>query len=195
MMFSRGEAMRSESELRSLISRSQKDGFNVLFQQYYGYVYAVVWNRISGAGTPEDAEECVNDIFIEVFRQFDEIEPGKLHSYIGTVAKRRAINCFHRLTARPPAVSIEEQEMEMAVSEDSVEQDYDNAALRQVLLDKIRLLGEPDATIIMMKYFYEYDRHILSWDDGCYQFSITDSHNDYALMMEIAEAFCNPSES
>lgn len=44
--------------------------------------------------------------------------------------------------------------MEMAVSEDSVEQDYDNAALRQVLLDKIRLLGEPDATIIMMKYFY-----------------------------------------
>ena len=40
-------------------------------------------------------------------------------------------------------------------AEDSVEQDFDKAALRQVLLDQIRMLGEPDATIIMMKYFYD----------------------------------------
>ena len=147
--------MRPESELRSLISRSQKDGFQALFQKYFGYVYAIVWNCIRSVGSHEDAEECVNDIFIEEFRQFDEIEPGKLHGYIGTVAKRRAINCFHRLTAKPQAISIEEQSLQTLAAEDSVEQDFDKAALRQVLLDQIRMLGEPDATIIMMKYFYD----------------------------------------
>lgn len=43
-------------------------------------------------------------------------------------------------------------------------------------------------------YLYEHKRHSLDWDDGCYQFCITDNYNDYAFMMEIAEAFCNQPE-
>ena len=148
--------MGSERELRSLIQSSRKDGFKALYQQYYSYVYAIVWDHIRGAGTHEDAEECVSDIFTALFQQFDRIESGKLQSYIRTIAKRRAINCFYRLTARPQPVSIEEQEFEYAASGDSVEQVSDKAELRQILLDQIRMLGEPDASIIIMKYFYEY---------------------------------------
>ena len=127
--------MRPESELRSLIQSSQKEGFQALFMQYYSYVYAIVWDYIRSAGTHEDAEECVNDIFIDIFQHFDRIENGKLQSYIGTVAKRRSINYFYRLTARPLSVSIDEQMSESSVSNESVEQEYDKAALRQVLLD------------------------------------------------------------
>ena len=133
--------MRPESELRSLIQSSQKEGFQALFMQYYSYVYAIVWDYIRSAGTHEDAEECVNDIFIDIFQHFDRIENGKLQSYIGTVAKRRSINYFYRLTARPLSVSIDEQMSESSVSNESVEQEYDKAALRQVLLDQIKMLG------------------------------------------------------
>ncbi|MBQ4464591.1 MAG: sigma-70 family RNA polymerase sigma factor [Oscillospiraceae bacterium] len=147
--------MRSESELRTAISRSREEGFRLLFQQYSGYVYAIVWNRICTVGTREDAEECVSDIFSDVFANFDRIGNGKLQSYIRTVTKRTAIDKFRSLSAQPDMVSIEEQELQDALSEENVEQDYETIALRRLLLDQIHALGEPDATIIMMKYFYE----------------------------------------
>ena len=64
----------TESELRSAVNESRKEGFRILFQQYKGYVYAIVWNRICKVGSHEDAEECVSDVFTDVFRQFDQIE-------------------------------------------------------------------------------------------------------------------------
>lgn len=150
----------TESELRSLISRSQKDGFRALFQKYHGYVYAIVWNHICKVGTHEDAEECVCDVFTDIFLQFDRIGEGKLQSYIRTVSKRKAIDCFRRLTARPPTEAMDAQEM--IPSDEDVEQDCDKKALRQLLLDKIRMLGEPDATIIMMKYYYDCKTEVIA---------------------------------
>ncbi len=145
----------TERELRSLIDGSKKDGFRSLFQQYHGYVYAIVWNHISSIGTHEDADECVGDIFTDIFLHFDRIEEGRLQSYVRTVAKRKAIDCFRRLTAKPPAASLDEEGAEQATLDSGVEQDYDRTALRHILLDKIKLLGEPDTTIVMMKYYYD----------------------------------------
>ena len=145
----------TESELRSKISESRKEGFRILFQQYHGYVYAIVWNRICKVGSHEDAEECVSDVFTDIFLQFDQIEDGKLQSYIRTVAKRRAINCFYRLTAKPVTISMEEMEYDTTASDEDIERDIEQASLRSILLKKVKMLGEPDATIIMMKYYYE----------------------------------------
>lgn len=146
--------MKPERELREAVSRSRDEGFRQLFQQYSGYVYTIVWNRISSVGTREDAEECVSDIFSDIFLHFEQIGEGKLHSYIRTVTKRTAIDKFRSLSAAPDTVSIDGTEMQEAVSERDVEQDYDKLALRRVLLDAIQELGEPDAGILMMKYFY-----------------------------------------
>ena len=145
----------TESELRSAVNESRKEGFRILFQQYKGYVYAIVWNRICKVGSHEDAEECVSDVFTDIFRQFDQIEEGKLQSFIRTVAKRRAINCFHRLTAKPAAVSLDDPDIGDVSSAVDIEQEHDKAELRQKLLDRIKALGEPDTTIIMMKYYYD----------------------------------------
>ena len=45
--------------------------------------------------------------------------------------------------------------MQEVLLELDVEQEYDAADLRRVLLDKINALGEHDTSIVMMKYFYE----------------------------------------
>ena len=77
----------TEQELRLAVRENRKDGYKALFQQYHSYVYAIVYNRIRSAGTHEDAEECVSDVFLDIFRQFDRIGEGKLQSYIRTIAK------------------------------------------------------------------------------------------------------------
>ena len=93
----------TEDELRALVSGNRENGFRLLFQQYQSYVYSVVWSHIKAVCTKEDAEECVSDAFAAVFLHYDEIREGALQGYIGTVAKRTAIDMFRRHTAKKAA--------------------------------------------------------------------------------------------
>ena len=145
----------TEQELRSRISRSQKEGFRALFEDYKSYVYAVVWNRIGHVGTKEDAEECVSDVFAEIFLHYSEIRPGGLHSYIGMVAKRHSIDLYRRLSVREPGVSLDEEGMQNLADDTDVETDAESNSLRRRLMEHIRSLGEPDSSILLQKFYYD----------------------------------------
>ncbi len=142
----------TERELRQLISRSREEGFRALFQQYQGYVYTIVWNHISSVGSREDAEECMSDIFTEIFLHFEEIHENALKGYIGTVAKRKSVNLFYQLQ-KNQTVPLEEA-VPIASGQD-IPKDYENADFQRNLLEKIISLGEPDSTIIIQKYYYD----------------------------------------
>lgn len=144
----------TEHEFRMAVGCSRKEGFRVLFREYYPYVYHIVWNRIRTVGTKEDAEECVNDVFVELFSQFDRIAEGGLHGMIGTIARRRAINLFHRLTGQAESVSLDEEDAGEIASEEVIEEDFEAAQEQDRLLEHIRALGEPDTAMILQKYFY-----------------------------------------
>lgn len=147
--------MKSERELRDLAAQSQEDGFRAIFNQYSRYAYAIIWNHIRGVGTQEDAEEGVSDVFADLFQSFVKIEEGKLEGYIRMLSKRTAVDLFRRLSSRPEKVADEEEAWREAVSDEDIEQDHDKAYLQRQLLDCIRSLGEPDATIVFWKYFYD----------------------------------------
>ncbi len=145
----------TESELRSKIRASEEAGFRELFQQYQAYVYAIVWSRIKTVCTKEDAEECVSDIFAEIFMHFGDIREGSLQGYIGTLAKRRAIDMFRKHTSKADTYSLSDDNMPEIASDDNVEEQCESASISQVLLEKIRSLGEPDATILIQKFYYD----------------------------------------
>lgn len=145
----------TERELRALISRSQQEGFRALFQQYQSYVYAIIWRRICAVGSKEDAEECLSDVFADVFLHFQEIQEGTLQSYLAMIANRTAIDCYRKLRSRGMYASLDDDTVQVMDSGANVEAVSDAGVQSRMLLEKIRLLGEPDATIILHKYFYE----------------------------------------
>ncbi|MBR2088199.1 MAG: sigma-70 family RNA polymerase sigma factor, partial [Oscillospiraceae bacterium] len=145
----------TEQELRSAISSSRKEGYRILFQQYYPYVYRIVWNQIRVVGSKEDAEECVSDVFSDLFTHFDEAEEWALQGFIGMLARRRAIDLFRRLSGLEPTLSIEEDVVREMVSDACTEETVETVQRHEVLYQHIRSLGEPDATMILMKYFYD----------------------------------------
>lgn len=145
----------TEGELRELIGRSQEDGFRAMFMQFQSYVYAIVWSRIKNVGTKEDAEECVSDVFTEVFLHYEEIASGSLKAYIGTVSKRTAVDMFRKRTSKMSARTASEEELQELVSEDNVAEEIEQKNTAQKLLQLIRSLGEPDATIVIQKYYYD----------------------------------------
>ncbi|MBR5404865.1 MAG: sigma-70 family RNA polymerase sigma factor [Oscillospiraceae bacterium] len=145
----------TEAELRALIGREPENGFRALFSCYKGYVYAIVWEHLRAVGTKEDAEECVSDVFTEVFLHFPEIREGALQGYIGTAAKRQAIDFFRRLTAKRRAGTLSETAALSVPSPEDVEAEQSRNETAAALLESIRSLGEPDATIVMQRYYYD----------------------------------------
>ena len=145
------------SELKNMLDRSPTDCHRALIREYGRYVYAIVFNKLRSCGTQEDIEECVSDVFADIFIKFEyeEAYVGDIKGYIGTVAKRTAIDRFRSLSAANSHVVYEdEDDMQQLVSDFSVDERVDSSELRRVLLNKIAELGEPDSTIIIQKFYY-----------------------------------------
>ncbi len=145
-------------EYSILYAKSPDRAYNALFENYCDYVYAIVYNRLRKVATREDMEECVSDIFSDVFFGCSRStgHSGELKGYIGTVAKRKAINAFHSLTARAGHFSdSSDEDISLIRSETDVELDSEKNEARTILMSKINELGEPDSTIILQKYYYD----------------------------------------
>lgn len=126
-----------------------------LFDEYYSYVYTVVLSKLHGY-SHEDVEECVSDVFAEVFMSLDGGGySGELKGFICTVAKRRAIDSFRKLSAgkRSFFVSLDDDEFSKIISDNNIEEDTEQSDLARLLLEKIESLGEPDSTIIIRKFY------------------------------------------
>lgn len=145
------------SEYAELRGNEPDRAYRALFDEYCDYVYAVVYNKIGSLASREDIEECVSDVFAEVWFGFDNelAQSGDIKGYIGTVAKRRAINRFHSLKLRAGR-SADDSESALGLARDAtdLESETDQAEVRRIMLKSIEALGEPDSTIIIHKYYY-----------------------------------------
>ena len=144
-------------ELTAMMEKSPVACHKALVKEYGRYVYAIVYNKLRGCGTNEDIEECVSDVFADIFMkcEFDLSSDNDIKYLIATIAKRKAIDSFRSLTAKENHITdTDEEEMRELVSDFSVDEHVDRSELRRVLLDKIDELGEPDSTILIQKFYY-----------------------------------------
>ena len=145
----------AEHENRQSRSDAQQENFRNLFHQYSGYVYAIIWYRIRGIGTREDAEEAVSDVFAKVFRSCGQIEADKLQAYLRTAANHAATDILRRLRRTPEFVSDEETDWQEPAAPEHIAEDYEEAEQRKLILDCINALGKPDSDIVLMRYYYK----------------------------------------
>lgn len=144
-------------EYGELLKSSKNRAYRAVFDEYSSYVYTIVYNRASMASR-EDIEECVSDIFSDVFFSFDPetAGPADMRGFIGTVAKRAATGLYHSTVRNESRTAhMEEEDMVLIPSDYDVEAESQKTALSEILAEKIRQLGEPDSSIIIQKYFYD----------------------------------------
>ena len=147
----------TDYELRELMTESVQKCHRAVFDKYCNYVYAIVINVLRNCGSREDIEDCVSDIFLKIYKRFDESTDfsGNLKGFIGTVSRNTAIDAFRRINATNNRfVSIDDEIMEEVRSDERLVENTEKRELSRILLGKIRDLGEPDSTIIIQQYFY-----------------------------------------
>lgn len=125
-------------------------------ERFMGYVCAVVRGRLSPAGSRQDLEECVSDVFWAFYRQAAageiDLRKGTVKGYLAVLARRRAVDCYRRLAGKPPADSLDREDLPEADSPPA--EDFSRQSLdRQVLLEALGELGEPDREILIRRYY------------------------------------------
>ncbi|HPY83673.1 MAG TPA: sigma-70 family RNA polymerase sigma factor [Ruminococcus flavefaciens] len=147
----------TDSELQNLLKSSPQAGHRAVIEEYTGYVYAIVYNKLRSCGTNEDVDECVSDVFASFLMKYkpDSGYEGDLRGYIGTIAKRTAISRYRSLSTKfGRSVSIEEESVGELRDTADIEESAEKADTQRLLIDAVENLGEPDSTIILQSFFY-----------------------------------------
>lgn len=142
----------TDHELRALMNSSLNEGAKALYKQYAQYIYAIIFRILRDCGTREDVEDCFAEVFAEIVSHCDHIQGDSLKAYIGQAARNHALSYAQTLRSRHlhlvPIDSVPEP------SEEPLQSSIEQQEREQLLLQKIHDLGEPDATIIVQKYYF-----------------------------------------
>lgn len=151
--------MATDDEILKLLQRRNDKGLELMMNTYMGFVYAIVNNKIAAVCTREDVEECVSDVFYELYKNSEKVDlqKGPLKAFLAIVAKRKAIDVFRKYQRQnSKVVSIETiSEIQPIDIDSDNEKIFSSKETRSKIIEEIKALGEPDSEILIRKYFFE----------------------------------------
>ena len=136
---------------------------------YGNYCYSIAYNILSNN---EDAEECVNDTWLNAWKSIPPQRPNRLSTYLGKITRNLSLNRYKLLTAQKRGKG----QVELALSELEgcipVQGDMDQITDEMVLVNAIEtfLCAQPrtERNIFIGRYWYLYPIRDLA---GAYRMS------------------------
>ena len=147
----------TDQEFKEYMKRSPEECMKAIFDEYCNYVYIIAATKLKSCGTSEDVEECVSDVFAEVFKKLNFLgeRDGVLKGFIGVIAKRKAIDMFRKLSVKAnKTISADDEVIREISSGENIIESSEMSERNSILLNKIKELGEPDTSIIIKQYYY-----------------------------------------
>ena len=135
----------------TLISRAQsgdEQAFAELMRAYYAFVYRIVINIVNN---PHDAEEVVQDTFLNVYRGLTEYEERtKFRSWLAKIARNRALNW--RREQRADSVPIDDVGESAVQAADSLDERLIRDEQRELIRRAMGALSQKDRDIARAYY-------------------------------------------
>ena len=152
-----------------MLIQNPEKGIEKIMDQYIAFVYTIVYGKLSSVCNKQDIEECVSDVFCEIYqtRNAIDLEKGSLKSYLAILSKRRAIDVFRKYRSNVDNVSLDEIDHENWMTSDTdIEKSMIESETRNLLIGEIKALGEPDSQIIIRKYYFGQTSKVISKELG-----------------------------
>lgn len=153
---SKGDRGLDDTELLEMLQNNPQEGIRKAIESYGGLVYSIVYAKLHIFFTKEDIEECVSDVFVDLYKQIDQInlEKGRIKGLITIIAKRKAVRYINRKKVKFDSCSLNDEDFFYEPeSSDNVEQIVIESEERKKLREAILQLKEVDASIMVMKFF------------------------------------------
>lgn len=143
--------MRDEKILSAVKNRDEKVMSGII-EKYSKLLWKIVSSILINAGSVEDIEECVADVFIDLWLNPDKYNPekSKLSSYLSIMARTNAIDKYRQI-ARRKEVPIEE--IVVTYKSEIIDGIIENEE-KEKLISLIKELEETDREIIIRRFYY-----------------------------------------
>lgn len=137
----------------ALIGERSQTGMELLAAKYSSYARKIAHGFFSNS---QDAEECVNDAFLDVWNMQDASGIKNLKAFVVTCVRRRATDMLRSASAqkRSKNMTVILSELEEVCSSDSAETTFENNELGREIDRFIKSLNQPDKDIFLLRYFY-----------------------------------------
>ena len=138
-----------ENKALERLKRGDERALEWFVKRYTPYVGAVVWAVIGGRLSVQDGEESAADVFLALWRNREKVRPGAAKSYLGAIARTRAIDRLRRASDQP---ELTYDELDGAV--EGPEGGVLAREERRTVLAAVNAMGEPDREIFLRRYYF-----------------------------------------
>lgn len=122
---------------------------------YGGYCHRIAWNILADQ---EDADECVNDVWLRAWQTIPPQRPTSLSAYLGKLTRSLAIDRLRAKRAQKRGGGQYQAALEELAdclpSPTSVEDAAEAGRVRTVLEDWLRGLSREKRQLFLLRYFY-----------------------------------------
>lgn len=136
----------------ALLERDERVMSHVI-DKYARLLWSVAGAILTPTGATEEVEECVADVFIQLWSAPEKFDPrrGSLKNWLCMVARSRATDRYRRLS-RESTVSLEDVWLADAMD---LTESILSKERGQALQNAIGALSEPEREILLRRYYYE----------------------------------------
>jgi len=138
--------------IQKLIDEEQ-EAFSYIIDTYSKLLWVIVSGILGKAGTPEDIEECISDVFVQIWKNpnaFNE-QKGSLKTFLAVIAKSKALDRYRKLSK---SMIVELDEAIGSTDDDLLDYIVDKEMCQELFI-AIQSLTEPNKEIVMRRYFFE----------------------------------------
>lgn len=143
-----------DKEIISLYFDRDEKAIEYTEQKYRAYCYAIADRVLK---SPEDNEECLNDVWLSAWNTIPPNNPPSLSTYLGRITRNISVNRlrFINRKKRGKELTVYLEELSEALpSKNSVEDVLEEKELRTLLEDFILKLPKVNRSIFICRYFY-----------------------------------------
>lgn len=138
-----------EKNIIDAIKAGDEQAMQKIICRYSRLLWSIVGAALSQVGTTEDMEECVADVFIDLWehpQKYDESR-GSLKAWLSVIARNKAIDRYRQKT-KIQTIPLEET----MLAQMGVEPEMEN---REGLQEALAELTEEEREILLRRYVYQ----------------------------------------
>ena len=150
----------NDDKLVKLLKKDPSKGLSLAIDTYGALVKTIVI-RIIGYENQQDIEECISDVFVELWKSIDNFDPDKgiLKNYIISIARYKSINTINRKLNKRE-IPLEDNDLELEIN---LNDEVSKSINKKIIKETIESLPDPDKSIFIRRYYlYEPIKEIAS---------------------------------
>jgi RNA polymerase sigma-70 factor (ECF subfamily) len=139
------------------IASQDENALGELYDRYANLIFTIAFNTL---GEKQGAEEVTQDVFLRVWNKAESYDPNhsKVATWLGTIARYRAIDLLRNLRSRPEGHSVDPQEVSpnFLVDPSNPESATHLALENENIRKAVKSLPDDQRQVLVWAYFRGY---------------------------------------